>query len=396
MPKRTTSVSESSLLTTSPSIPVVLSVHSSFDESNIPLEAAAALSPDRFQVHAVSLRQPQRVARRFIEDVYPESHITPHGFGLTVQHPRTCFRAVALLRELKPSIVHVHHSASALLFALWARILRVPVICTTIHNDFRFYSTPQKLIYSTTLGLTDHVICNSRNTLLQLKAHAWKRLRDDRLHVCYNGVNLEHVCSRPVTGPSPFLRDSSPFHVGTVARLVPQKDLRTLVLGFAQFHSEYSDSHLTIVGDGKCLPTLKALVEQLQIADAVSFPGALPRSLVYDQLRRFHVFVVTSTFEGFCNAMVEAMAAGLPIVATDIPPLPEVLGEGCGMLIDPGCPQQLASRLSKLADDSEYAAQLARSAAQRAHAEFSLRSCAAQHTALYETFLGIAPNPTRP
>ena len=107
-----------------------------------------------------------------------------------------------------------------------------------------------------------------------------------------------------------------------IGRLIAQKDHATLLRAFARTHAEHAGAVLAILGSGPLEEETRALVRQLGLDDAVVLPGRLA---IRDWLERANVFVHTSRWEGFGIVLLEAMLAGLPIVATRVSAVPEVV-----------------------------------------------------------------------
>lgn len=150
--------------------------------------------------------------------------------------------------------------------------------------------------------------------------------------------------------------------IGMVARLDPIKDHRTVIAAFARFRQSHPDARLALVGDGPERGALEALAGSLDLGDSVAFLG--DRSDVPEQLGLMDVFVYgTTREEGFGIVLAEAMAAGTPIVATDIGPCREVLDDGAaGLLVPAGDVEALANGLSRLFGDDGLRARLAAAA----------------------------------
>lgn len=126
-----------------------------------------------------------------------------------------------------------------------------------------------------------------------------------------------------------------PDLIAAVGRLSPEKDFASLIAAFAVLRDERK-LHLTILGEGPERPALERLVRVLDLEDSVSMPGFADDPA--ETLARAALFVSTSRHEGFGNAIVEALACGTPVVATDVPHGPrEILSDGqCGRLVPPG------------------------------------------------------------
>jgi glycosyltransferase involved in cell wall biosynthesis len=137
--------------------------------------------------------------------------------------------------------------------------------------------------------------------------------------------------------------------VVTAARLAPQKDLGTLLRAFALL-CQRRPARLLILGKGRSRAALEALIRELAIEDHVILPGHVPNPLPY--FRAADVFALSSTYEGFGNVLVEALASGCPVVSTDCLGGPrEILGQGrFGRLVPPGDAPALAEALEKTLD----------------------------------------------
>ena len=139
--------------------------------------------------------------------------------------------------------------------------------------------------------------------------------------------------------------------IGMVARLHPMKDQATLIRAFAEVAKQHPRAELWLIGDGTRAGELCALAVAEGVADRVVFWG--PRRDVPELLGRLDVFAFSTTRdEGFGIALIEAMAAGLPVVASDVPACREVLADGeAGRLVPAGDPDALATELRALLRD---------------------------------------------
>ncbi len=142
-----------------------------------------------------------------------------------------------------------------------------------------------------------------------------------------------------------------------------------------------------IAGDGPLLGELQRLAETMHVHDAVEFQGRLPRDEAYRLLAQADAVVISSRWEGFCNAMVEAMFAGKPIIATDIAVLQEVLSRDCGLFFNVGQHTELAGRLLEMHDDAALRARLGEAARQRAEKMFSIDACAQNYSQCYREII---------
>ena len=161
----------------------------------------------------------------------------------------------------------------------------------------------------------------------------------------------------------PDINNGQPVKLLNIGRLVPQKGQRDLVLAFKQFVATHPGATLHIVGGGPLKASLEALVRELQLEDSVQLLGA--RSDIPELINRYDCFVFPSYSEGFSGSVVEAMLAGLPVLASDIPVNKEAVTHmQTGYLFAKGSVDSLAAALDWFAGNRETASQLAT----RAHA----------------------------
>jgi glycosyltransferase involved in cell wall biosynthesis len=171
----------------------------------------------------------------------------------------------------------------------------------------------------------------------------WARDLSRRVHVIPNFV------ARPARTAT-SLAASGPKRLFGVGRLVPAKGFDLLIAAFARVAGPRPDWSLTILGEGRERPRLAALAARLGVADRVAMPGRVANPA--DHLVEGHAFALSSRFEGFPNALLEAMACGLPVVAFDCPhgPADAIVHEHDGLLVPAGDVAALAASLARLMD----------------------------------------------
>jgi glycosyltransferase involved in cell wall biosynthesis len=355
----------------------VAAIFSESPETNIPLENILAMNypeVERWIVVLDKMPVPMRA--------YDSSTQTPRvqwrwlgGFSAL-----SLFKMIATLKEVKPDIVHVHHTVSGLIALMASRILGHQKFIVTIHNDYRFYKPWQKAVIRILCNYANVIVCNSDNTRRSLLEGLPGIADRGKIHVIYNGVNLDEI-RRASLGT----RDREPgvFVCCTVARMVPQKSLHTLIEAFAAFHHEVAASRLVIVGDGPLREELMRLVRQLDIEDHVIFAGEVPRKVVYELLSNSDLFIMASRWEGFCNAMVEAMAAGIPVIASNIETLREVLGNDNGFFFEVGSASSLKMKMDEAYHSVALREVYSRRARSRADDALSLEASVSKYKDLY-------------
>jgi glycosyltransferase involved in cell wall biosynthesis len=168
--------------------------------------------------------------------------------------------------------------------------------------------------------------------------------------------------------------------VGSVGRLDPVKDLRTLVFATAQLRRSHP-TELVIIGDGPERAHLEAAAAERGLERAVHFLGY--RSDAREWLAGCDVYVNSSVSEGVSLTILEAMTAGLPVIATSVGGTPEILDSTCGMLVPPRDPQAIADALLQLAREPQRRVQLGRAARRRVEERFTLDRMIQQYSDVY-------------
>ncbi|MEM8852761.1 MAG: glycosyltransferase [Pseudomonadota bacterium] len=192
--------------------------------------------------------------------------------------------------------------------------------------------------------LTPDLVCVTRHVEEGVRSHLGPVAR--RLHVIENGIDLSRF---PFKGaPTPAL-PKTPIDVAMVGRLDPGKDHPALLEALAILMARGVAVRLHLAGDGACGEDLKRIAKALRVAECVRFLGAI--DWVPELLRNAHVFAfAVQPEEGLGIALVEAMAVGTPVVASDVGACREVLDGGrCGALVPPNSPAKLADAILRAA-----------------------------------------------
>jgi sugar transferase (PEP-CTERM/EpsH1 system associated) len=178
--------------------------------------------------------------------------------------------------------------------------------------------------------------------------------------------------------------DESAFIIGTVGRLDPVKDHRSLLQAFAAVAQGNPRARLIIVGDGAMRQVIEAQIKELRIGDRMQMLGE--RQDVAEILKALDCFTLTSVAEGISNTILEAMATGLPVVATRVGGNLELVQHGLtGQLVAPGDVGALAHAFESYLNDPELRIREGRAARVRAEKHFSLERMAADYTEFYSS-----------
>ena len=247
------------------------------------------------------------------------------------------------------SVVHAH-LPRAQIIAAWSKTNSQRLICTR-HDEDRFFPGANflvsKLVFKAINFRIHQWIAISKSVKMKMVEFGELPRFDDVKVVPYglrsNTIDVDSTLIE--TLKSQYNLTNINFIIGCVARLVWQKDHATLLRAFHEHYSRNPESRLILIGDGPLHGRLTQLAAELKIADAVIFTGKV--STVREHLEILDVFVLPSTTEGFGLVLLEAMEAELPIIASNISALPEVLGD-CGLLFQTGNSVDLAMKIKTL------------------------------------------------
>lgn len=260
------------------------------------------------------------------------------------------FRLITLLRKKKPDVIHTHLSYANILGGLCGFITKIPVVAT-LHNssyDPRKTSKPVILLETVVLRFFTQEIIAVGSSVEQ--AHR-SRVRKS-IQIIPNAVNpiipIEDAERARLKGK--ILGDGD-FHVITaVGRLSPQKAYLDLLNAFAGIITEYPGARLLVIGEGKERKTLENKTFDLGLVGKVFLLGE--RDDVSKILQFTDIFINSSHWEGLPVSILEAMSAGLPIIATKVGDIPRVIDPELGLLVEPK-PDLLKNALDKYLREPE-------------------------------------------
>lgn len=188
----------------------------------------------------------------------------------------------------------------------------------------------------------------------------WADVPEEKIVVIPNAVDLCEASSRREdqthAGNRTMQSGAQIAHVGFIGRLDPVKRIPDLLAAMAALRIP---AHLDIYGEGADRPRIEAAIENLRLRDRVTLHGSIASP--WDALQRMNLLVLPSEAEGFGLVLIEAMAAGVPVVAAHVPGIRDVVRDGeTGLLVPPGAPAQLAAAIDRVLDDAALRARLIR------------------------------------
>jgi len=309
----------------------------------------------------------------FVRSCFSEGKMYVAGrSNLQLQFP--LLRLASIMRQYRPHIVHTRNWG-AIEAVVAAKLTGVPVVIHSEHgyevDMFAGLPMRRRLFRRAAYAMTDAVFAVTRELRDFHARQGW--IRPERMGVMYNGVDTQHFApcreTRIATRKELSLPEES-FVVGSVGRLVPIKDHQTLLRAATLLVKSGIDVRVLLVGSGPEREKLRALAAN-DLEGRVCFAGDSSR--VPELLNAMDVFVLASLGEGMSNTLLEAMASGLPVLATNVGGNPEIIVDNAnGSLFTPGDTQWLADRLHVLACDPALIHQLGTAARNHAIESFSL------------------------
>ena len=300
-------------------------------------------------------------------------------------------RFARYLRDERIQIVHAHDMYTNIFATPWARLARTPVIITSRRW---WHSLPNRKLQMgnrAAFRMSDAVLANSPQVARSVAER--EGVVEDRIWHVTNFVddaaftplpNEQRVATRVRWGIPP-----GAVVVGCVARLVPVKDHGTLLHAFAQVRLTRPSAHLVLVGDGESRGELEVLATGLGLRESVSFVGELRDGVNHH--RMFDVSVLCSLSEGFPNSLVEAMAAGVPIVATSVGGILDAVTDGeNGLLVPTESAGELADALGTLIGDAAMRDAMGAMGRARATDRYGASAAVQSLETMYEQLLATA------
>ena len=298
----------------------------------------------------------------------------------------TIGRLKAALRELRPDVVHSHQIGALLYGGPAARAAGVPLTVHTEHGKHYSGRLRTRLVGRLAGRFAARFFCVSAD--IAAEALSSRIVPRRKVHVIPNGIETSRFLGGDDGGSlrrSLAIPPDVPV-IGTVGRLGEIKRQDLLIRAFGRVRSRKPDVHLLLVGDGPLREELGELATALGLDGSVHFAGYQPEPERY--LRVMDVFALTSRSEGMPLAVLEAWATGIPVVATRVGGLPELIEEGrTGVLIEPDDEAGLAEALCDLVLDRDRARQLGEAGSRQVRSRFDSRVMASGYNLHYADLL---------
>jgi sugar transferase (PEP-CTERM/EpsH1 system associated) len=301
-------------------------------------------------------------------------------------NPTLIYRLYRVLRDLRPHIVQTHNWGTLLEGVVAAKLAGVPVVVHAEHGTIQ--GGWGRLVTQRFLWRAVHkVLCVSQ-------AHRQRLVEtvgfpSDLLTLILNGVDVKAFTPRlsdKETIRAELGLELDPIYIGTVGNLRPVKNQALLLQAAQQICTRHHNVRVVVIGEGPLREQLVRTAEALGIQKQVCWLGA--RADIPELLNALDIFVLPSLSEGLPMSVLEAMACGLPVVATAVGGIPEVVVHGqTGLLVSSQDIQQLTAALAALIQQPDLRVTLGRQGRERAVAHFSLQRMVHDYQLLYESLL---------
>lgn len=348
--------------------------------------------------------------------LYPRTDLVPafEKAGVTVvalqttgllRLPRLVWRLRKLIRGRDVSLIHVTNAEAGIVGGIAGRATGVPVVSTL--NDSAYDSTwlddnpglsSIKLLYMKYSRLFEIKLLSSHH--IAVSEHVKSQfvssmgVSESKVDVIHRGVPdefLDPENSGRSRGRDRYGIDHNAFVITNVGRLVPQKGQRFVIEAMPIILERIPNAILIVVGKGRSERKLFEIADRLGLKDRVRLVGTTDDILSVQQMT--DVFVFPSLHEGCPGALLEAMGAGNPCIATDAGPMPELIENGIsGILVQPQAPGDIADAVIRIGLDSQLAHSLGMNARDRVSAGFRISHAAAKTERLFERLTHVRPD----
>jgi L-malate glycosyltransferase len=371
---------QEALSTAQTSRPNVFLMTDSFDTGGSErqfVELARALDPARYRVNLGCLQAKGALPA----DLGPVQHFALGGSLYRLQSMRARYRLARYLRKSEIAVAHSFDYYTNLTLIPAAKLARTPVVIGSQRQLGDLLTPVQRRAQTAMFRWCHCVVCNSQAAAERL---AQQGLPQDKLAVIGNGLPPAAFATATPLAP----RRQGVFRVGMIARMnTRSKNHRILLEAAARLRNRLLDFELVLVGDGPLRAELEHYAEQLGIRGRVQFLG--DRRDIPVILASLHVTVLPSASESLSNAILESMAAGVPVIASKVGGNVELVADSRGILVPPDDVAALECALLRISEGEELRATLGRTAKKFAEDNFTVERMRHKYEELYAQLLDI-------
>ncbi|MHB8481163.1 MAG: glycosyltransferase family 4 protein [Nitrospiria bacterium] len=350
-------------------------------------DLAQNLNKDRYDVSVCALREGGVLEQELSQEGISVIKLPPAPNGVDYF---SFWKLYQIFKAVRPDIIHTHNTQPFLEGALAGLMARVPVIIHTDHGR-QFPDKKRYMFAEQTLArFVSQIVAVSeftKNDLIQ-----YEKIKASKIKVVLNGIDgrkyscsIDKIRKKKEAGID---RERGPI-IGWCGRLSPEKGLSFLFKSVKSLVKVYPEIILLIAGEGPLEERLRIEAKELGIERNILFLGR--REDVHEIMSIFDIFVLPSIREGLPLVLLEAMAASLPIIASDVGGISRAVKEGInGFLVKPQDPDILYERIKNLLENAELREVFARNAQALFQKEFSLERMIREYETVYQECLALA------
>lgn len=277
-----------------------------------------------------------------------------------VKDIKALFEICALMRKIRPDIVHTHTSKAGVLGRIAARILKVPIVIHQPHGLavgelWRVLDVPQNPFIRRSSVMLEKILAKTTDkfvtyTGIETEEHLRYGIgkREQFITIPY-GIDLKGFCDN-IGGVARESQENRPAEIGTVGRLVTSKGCRYLIEAIALIKRSFPGIKLSVAGGGFLRNDLESLVKKLDLTENVRFLGV--KDNIAGFLNSIDIFVSPTLYESFGITLIEAQVCRKPVVASNVGSVPEIIKDGeTGLLVPPRDAGAIAGAVIRLIRD---------------------------------------------
>lgn len=299
------------------------------------------------------------------------------------------FKLVSIIRRSHAEIVQTFHTASDLIGPLASFLSRGGIITISSRRDLGYTKAPKHVLAQRLVNsLVDRILSNS----IEVQEQVFRKegVSSSRATIIYNGIETQAYSNIWQEHPDAFAKlgrgAANGFYIGTVANLRMVKGIQVLLRAAKILEKKHPSMFFLVAGDGVDRKRLEALAEEYEVSAKVSFVGWLED--VPNFLSSLDIYVQPSLTEGFSNSILEAMAAGLPVIATAVGGNKEIIShQKDGLLVEPDDSEAIARSIEFLYDDQQKRIEIAKAGRTKVFISYTLSYMLDQYESFYYSCL---------
>ncbi|MGR3301541.1 MAG: glycosyltransferase [Candidatus Scalindua sp.] len=304
----------------------------------------------------------------------------------TSRNPLSIHKLYKLLKNRKFDLIHTHAYSAGTIGRISAFLAGVPVIISHNHSVYDYYNKYYHFVEWLLCLITDKIICVS--DIVKKFTNETQRINANKLITIHNGI--DSVCSVTGKEASDIRKKLGIPHnhtvISTIAHMEEHKGIKYLLESASLLLQSRNDISFLLVGEGALKEELKILCADLKIEKNVIFAGE--RSDISEILSLTDIFVLPSLREGLGLAILETMACGKPVIATNVGGIPEIVKDGVsGILVSPRDPEALHTAMKELLDDKEMQKKMGANGEKVCNEKFNSKVMVGQIENLYDFLL---------